>query len=126
MRWGRTKQTDMPPAHRGGGGGRRAVLIAGIVLCTAFFTASLHAPPDARSPFSRATAQQAIEAFRRDHVFLSDTLGMDEFFPENAVSAGAFEEKSEAGYRDFVTTPRWTFQAYLREALRRFFTGERP
>ncbi len=126
MRWGRIKQTDMPPAPRNGDGGRRAILIAGIVLCTAFFAASLHTPPDARSTFSRDTAQQAVEAFRRDHVFLSDALGMDEYFPENAVSAGAFEEKSEAGYRDFVDTPRWTFQAYLREALRRFFTGDLP
>ena len=124
MRWGRTKQIDTSPDPRGGNGGRQAVLIAGIVLCTVFFSASLHHPPEEQSPFSRATAQQAMEAFRRDHVFLSDALGMDEYFPQNAVFTGAFEEKSEAGYRDFVTTPRWTFQAYLKEALRLFFTGE--
>ena len=124
MRWGRTKQIDTSPAPRCGDGGQRIVLMAGIVLCTVFFAASLHHPPEERSPVSRATAQQAMEAFRRDHVFLSDALGMDEYFPQNAVFTGAFEEKSEAGYRDFVATPRWTFQAYLKEALRLFFTGE--
>ena len=126
MRWGRSKQTHMHPISQGSDGGQRAVLIAGIVLCTVFFSVSLHRPHEAPAPFSKATAQQAIEAFRREHVFLSDALGMDEYFPEDAVSAGAFEDKIDAGYRDFVATPRWTFQSYLTEALQRFFAGDHP
>ena len=123
MRWGRTKQTHIHSHTKTDTGGQRAVLIVGILLCTLCFTIPFPVSPSdmAASP---ADARQVIEAFCRDHVFLSDALGIDEYFSADAVSAGAFEEKSEAGYRDFVNSPRWTFSAYLKEALRRIFIGD--
>lgn len=123
MRWGRTKRTPIHTHIQTDTGGQKAVLVVGILLCTLCFTVPFHAPTSdtAESP---ADARQVIEAFCRDHVFLSDALGIDEYFSADAVSAGAFEEKSEAGYRDFVNSPRWTFEAYLKNALRRIFIGD--
>ena len=114
MRWGRGKpsstndprQTPAAPA----------VLIAGGVLCAVFFLAAVGS--NYRIPvYPPEMAEEAVQAFVREHTALADALGIDGYFPSDAVPVGAFEEKSEAGYREFVNR-RWSFGDYLRDAFR--------
>lgn len=119
MRWGRNKPStevnrthpDVPPI----------LLISGSVLCTLFFLAaagSAHTLP----AYPPEMAKEAVVAFVRDHATLADAIGINEYFPPDAVEVGAFEEKSEAGYRDFVER-RWSFGDYMRDALRTLIGG---
>ena len=51
----------------------------------------------------------------RDHASLAALLSLDEYFPEEAVSAGAFDIVGEG--------ERWSFSRYLQDALRTVLFG---
>ena len=113
MRWGRGKPSStndprqVPAAS--------AVLIAGGVLCAVFFLAAVGS--DHKMPaYPPEMAEEAVQTFVREHTALADALGIDGYFPVDAVPVGAFEEKSEAGYREFVDR-KWSFGDYLRDAF---------
>ena len=113
MRWGRGKPSStndprqVPAAS--------AVLIAGGILCAVFFLAAVGS--DHKMPaYPPEMAEAAVQAFVREHVALSDALGIDHYFPPDAVPVGSFEDKSEAGYREFVAR-KWSFGDYLRDAF---------
>lgn len=114
MRWGRKKASEiLCAAHT-----RTAspILIAGSVLCAVFFLAAVRG--DHTVPVYPADmAEEAVYAFAQEHTALADILGIDEYFPPDAVQAGAFEEKSEIGYREFVRR-KWSFGDYMRDAFR--------
>lgn len=115
MRWGRSKPSsgeNQPPRQ----GGATAILITGILLCAVFFCRavdSTHILP----VYPEEMAQDAVQTFCEEHAALADALGIGEYFPRDAVQAGAFEDKSEAAYREFIDN-QWTFGAYLRDAFR--------
>ena len=113
MRWGRkTPLSVNDPVRTAGAPG---VLIAGGILGAVFFlvaVGSAHQMPD----YPPEMAEAAVQAFVREHVALSDALGIDHYFPPDAVPVGSFEDKSEAGYREFVDR-KWSFGDYLRDAF---------
>ena len=119
MRWGRHKPWEKPHTHRTAA--PQAILIAGAFLCAVFFLTSVRG--DHTMPiYPEDMAEEAVLAFVEEHAALADVLGIDEFFPHDAIPAGTFEEKSEAGYRDFVDRG-WSFGDYLRDACRALIGG---
>lgn len=121
MRWGRRKASDTPYTKNTAAS---AVLIVGTVLCAVFFLVAA----GAAHPFPAYPAEmagEAIQTFMREHTSLTYVLGIDEYFPPDAVEVGAFEEKSEAGYREFVER-QWSFGDYMRDALRVLLGGTSP
>lgn len=119
MRWGRQKPWEK--SDTGGSAAPQAILIAGAFLCAVFFL--MAARGDHTMPiYPEDRAEEAVLAFVEEHTALADVLGIDELFPPDAIPTGAFEEKSEAGYRDFVDR-RWSFGDYLRDAFRALIGG---
>ena len=119
MRWGRHKPWERSDTHRTAA--PQAILIAGAFLCAVFFLTSVRG--DHTMPiYPEDMAEEAVLAFVEDHTALADVLGIDEYFPHDAIPAGTFEEKSEAGYRDFVERG-WSFGDYLRDACRALIGG---
>ena len=113
MRWGRKKASEiLCAAHT-----RTAspILIAGSVLCAVFFLVSVRGDPTMPG-YPADRSEEAVYAFAQEHTALADILGIDEYFPPDAVPTGAFEEKSEAGYREFVRR-QWSFGDYMRDAF---------
>ena len=92
--------------------GAYAVIVTGALVCALFFcTAVSDTPPSAAYPREKSVA--ALEAFGREHTALAAVLGIDEYFPEEAVYAGTFGSGGE----------RWTFSEYLRDAFHTFLFG---
>lgn len=92
-----------------------AVLAAGALLCLLFFCLAVTGERTISDyPADRAAA--AWESFGREHTALTAVLGIDEYFPDDAVSAGAFPRQPE----------RWNFRDYMRDALTNFVFGEKP
>lgn len=123
MRWGRSKPSfgeNQPPRQRKA----TAVLITGILLCAVFFCRAVDSTR-ILPVYPEEMAQDAVQTFCEEHAALADALGIGEYFPRDAVQAGAFEDKSEAGYREF-TDNKWTFGAYLRDAFRTLIGEGRP
>lgn len=114
MRWGRGKPSSTNDPRQASAAS--AVLIAGGVLCAVFFLTAVGS--DHKMPvYPPEMAEEAVQTFVREHTALADALGIDGYFPADAVPVGAFEDKSEAGYREFVNR-RWSFGDYLRDAIR--------
>ena len=120
MRWGRSKQ-EKQTNQSGTSGAAPAVLILGTILCAVFFLAaveSAHTFP----AYPSEMAEEAVQTFLREHTSLTDVLGINDYFPPDAVPVGAFEDKSEAGYREFVGR-QWSFGDYFRDAFRALIGG---
>ncbi len=98
------------------------VAVIGCVVCVLFFCASVSGyVPDTDYPEEKSYA--AVGAFLRDHGAIADVLGIDEYFPQESVSVGAFSTRGEDAYRAFIeeTERKWTFSDYLRDAWRSLF-----
>lgn len=123
MRWGRRRQATNPSTDHTHTAAT-AVLVAGTVLCAVFFlSVADHTAEYPAYPSDRA--KEAVWALARDHTSLTDALGIDAYFPPQTVSVGAFEDKSSAGYREFVERG-WSFGDYMRDALRLLIGGDTP
>ena len=123
MRWGRNKsEANIEIGHTARGAS--AALIAGTILCAVFFSVAVHSDHTIPS-YPEEMAAEAVQTFMAEHATLADALGIDEYFPADAVPAGAFEDKSEAEYRKFVDR-NWSFGAYLRDAFRVLLGGNTP
>jgi len=128
MRWGRTRKTALTNEKQQAGRpsvcpgwGARSVLIAGALLCALFFSSAAAGErlfPDCPD----ALSQGAVYALHRDHRSLAALLGLDAH-PGGSVSAGAFDNRADDAYRDFVH-PEDSFGEYLRRAWRLLLGNE--
>jgi len=117
MNWGRKKK--VPPAdikkktETGFSKSTWTVMWIGALCVLLFFFAAAEGRTfSAQYPPEKASA--AADAFGREHTALAAVLGIDAFFEEEAVMAGAFGMEEE----------RWTFSQYLRDAFRTLLYGE--
>ena len=118
MNWGRKKKlTHADTANKtetGFSPGIWAVMwIGALCVLLFFFTAAGGRTFSVQYPAEKASA--AAEVFGREHTALAAVLGIDAFFEEEAVMAGAFGIEEE----------RWTFSQYLRDAFRTLLYGEK-
>lgn len=122
MRWGRAARTS---AVRGGNTisyarAARAVIVTGSIVCALFFAAAAETPAPAETVDVVETDTSAVAAFVRSHASLATLLGVDAYFPEEAIAVGITVGGSPAP----ETAEPWTFSQYLRDALRRVLFGE--
>ncbi len=118
MKWGR-KRTTHPPAGQNAEISRFAqmIIITGALICIIFF-ASASSGTGTDPTYPAAMAEAARNAFLREHTVLASVLGIDTYFPEEAVYTGTFGI-AEAG-------ERWSFTQYLRDAFHVLLRGENP
>jgi len=90
-----------------------AVMITGALVCAVFFGMTVTGE-NSGITYPPEKGAAAREAFGRDHAALTAVLGIDAYFPEDAVAAGAFGERGR----------RWTFSEYLRDALHTVLFGD--
>lgn len=119
MHWGRSPRKSesdrIRPASDSLFTPGNAVILLGTLLCLLFFCLAVTGERTISDyPADRAAA--AWESFGREHTALTAVLGIDEYFPDDAVSAGAFPRQPE----------RWNFRDYMRDALTNFVFGEKP
>jgi len=118
MKWGRNRT-----AHPTGGDNRdlsrpaQTVIITGTLLCTLFF-AGASGRKDTDPIYPAAMSEAARSAFRREHTVLASVLGIDEYFPDEAVYTGTFGIAEEG--------ERWSFAQYLRDAFAVLLDGGNP
>ena len=118
MKWGRNR-----PAQPTAGSSRdisrpaQAVIITGALICTLFFAAA-SGGKNADTSYPAAMSEAARNAFIREHTALAAVLGLDEYFPEEAVYTGTFGIAEEGN--------RWSFAQYLRDAFSVLLSGGNP
>lgn len=123
MHWGRnhTRREEAPPpkAKREPLRAANAVAAVGTAMCVVFLCAAVGGDGESVS-YPAASSAAAVDAFLTQHTAFADAVGINDYFPRSAVSAGAFSHRGEDAYRDFVkeAETEWTFGEYLRDAFR--------
>ncbi len=95
------------------------VAVIGCIVCMLFFCVAIGGDvPDTNYPSEKSYA--AVGAFLRDHTAIADVLGVNDYFPQESISVGAFSTRGEEAYRAFIeeSEKKWTFSEYLRDAWR--------
>ena len=100
-----------------------AVAVIGCMVCVLFFCAAIGIDRTETAEYPAEKSYAAVGAFLRDHGAIADVLGMNDYFPQESVSVGAFSSRGEDAYRAFIeeSEKQWTFSEYLRDAWRALF-----
>ena len=101
-----------------------AASIFGAFVCVLFLCAASVGWTN-RAAYPAEMSKAAVQTFLSEHTAFADAIGLDEYFPDSAVSVGAFSSRGEEAYRAYVKEGQreWTFRDYLADAFRTLFGG---
>ena len=127
MRWGRRKKQSAAISNTLQNSGisraANAVMIAGTILCTLFFCTAAQTNEQVLYEYPAGKSQEALIALTNDHTTLASVLGINAYFPEEAVLTGSFSNDIDILYQENAHK-KWTFSDYLRDAFRILLGGE--
>lgn len=128
MVWGRERRSGKQTKERAHlwemPGSAAAAAMFGAFVCVLFLSAAANGGKETAA-YPAEMSKAAVQTFLAEHTAFADAIGLDEYFPDSAVAAGAFSSRGEEAYRTYIQEgqKKWTFRDYLADAFRTLFGG---
>ncbi len=98
------------------------VAVFGAFVCVLFLCGAANGWRE-EAAYPAEVSRAAVQTFLTEHTAFADAIGLNAYFPDTAVSVGAFPSRGEEAYRAYVQEGQkeWTFRDYLADAFRALF-----